>query len=550
MNSILLLTRLQITQSFGAIRAAIEKRAGANGAMAGTALIGLMLLGGIGWVGYTAYGLVGHIGLAKTIYNILFMACGLLTFTFSLPTVLSTFFGSSDINDLLPLPVSPFAIVVSKTLNVLTASYLWTFLFIAAPLAGWGIAAGASMRYWVVYVLAIVFAPMMPTAYAGTLSILIATVFKRVRRKDAITTLTTVISLGLSVGLYFVINGTNFKEGVAAALGSMSAGVGSIVMAFPAYGFAVYALVHADPLGTWLFVLLSLASFAIFVIVARVLYLRIVTSISSGGGSTAAYSGEAVQEQTPVFKALLGTEVHKVVRNSSVMLNYVVYPVVISPVLFGVMLLTDSTKELFERFSTIPDINSKAAGIIMIILMAFAALCCCSNKTAATGVSREGSNWIHMKFIPVPIIDQVRAKVVCGFIINALISLIIMGGGGILFVIRMNINPLVMVCGLALTLSASWLMVCVGAWTESRNPNVDWGNDGDVNVKELKGGGAELRSLLVGLVYAALPLTVTPLTGFDPMIILPILAVAGVAVALVLGRMLLTNTARNIELFE
>ena len=202
MNSILLLTRLQITQSFGAIRAAIEKRAGANGAMAGTALIGLMLLGGIGWVGYTAYGLVGHIGLAKTIYNILFMACGLLTFTFSLPTVLSTFFGSSDINDLLPLPVSPFAIVLSKTLNVLTASYLWTFLFIAAPLAGWGIAAVASMRYWVVYVLAIVFAPMMPTAYAGTLSILIATVFKRVRRKDAITTLTTVISLGLSVGLH------------------------------------------------------------------------------------------------------------------------------------------------------------------------------------------------------------------------------------------------------------------------------------------------------------------------------------------------------------
>ena len=550
MNSILLLTRLQITQSFGAIRAAIEKRAGANGAMAGTALIGLMLLGGIGWVGYTAYGLVGHIGLAKTIYNILFMACGLLTFTFSLPTVLSTFFGSSDINDLLPLPVSPFAIVVSKTLNVLTASYLWTFLFIAAPLAGWGIAAGASMRYWVVYVLAIVFAPMMPTAYAGTLSILIATVFKRVRRKDAITTLTTVISLGLSVGLYFVINGTNFKEGVAAALGSMSAGVGSIVMAFPAYGFAVYALVHADPLGTWLFVLLSLASFAIFVIVARVLYLRIVTSISSGGGSTAAYSGEAAQEQTPVFKALLGTEVHKIVRNSSVMLNYVVYPVVISPVLFGVMLVTDSTKELFGRLSTIPDINSKAAGIIMIFLMAFAALCCCSNKTAATGVSREGSNWIHMKFIPVPIIDQVRAKVVCGFIINALISLIIMGGGGILFVMRMGINPLVVICGLALALGSSWLMVCIGAWTESRNPNVDWGNDGDVNVKELKGGGAELRSLLVGLVYAALPLAVTPLTGFDPMIILPILAVAGVAVALVLGRMLLTNTAHNIELFE
>lgn len=181
MNSILLLTRMQLAQTFGGARAAIEKRTGANGAMAGTVLIALALFGGIGWLGYTAYGIVGSLGLATTVYNMLFLACGLLTFTFSLPTVLSSFFGSSDINDLLPLPVSPFAIVLSKALGVLTSSYLWTLLFIAAPLAGWGIAAGTSLRFWVVYVLAVIFAPMMPTAYAGTLSILIATVFKRVR---------------------------------------------------------------------------------------------------------------------------------------------------------------------------------------------------------------------------------------------------------------------------------------------------------------------------------------------------------------------------------
>ena len=550
MNSILILTRLQIAQSLGALRAAIEKRTGANGAMAGTVLIALMLLGGIGWLGYSAYGLVGRLGMAKTIYNILFMACGMLTFTFSLPTVLSSFFGSSDINDLLPLPVSPFAIVLSKALGVVAASYLWTFLFLAGPLLGWGIAAGVSMRYWVVYILVVLFAPLMPTAYAGTISILIATVFKRVRRKDAITTLTTVITLGISVGLYFLVDGLDLKSGAANALGSMSEGVGSVIMAFPAYGFAVYAFVHADPLGTWLFVLLSLAAFAIFVLVARVLYMRIVTSLSSGAGTAKAYDGQGAQTQTPVFNALLATELRKICRNSSVLLNYVVYPLVISPVMFGFMFFTDSVGELLAKLREMPDVTTQLAGYVVLALMSFTALCACSNKIAATGVSREGSNWMHMKFIPVPLATQVLAKVLPAFIVNALISLAIMASGGYVLVSRLGINAFVIVCGLLLMLGASWLMACMGAWTESRNPNVEWGNDGDVNVKQLKGGGSEMRALLVGLVYSALPLLVTPLVKLDPMVFMPVLAIVGIVVAVLLGRVLLDMTARNIEAFE
>ena len=62
----------------------------------------------------------------------------------------------------------------------------------------------------------------------------------------------------------------------------------------------------------------------VFVLVARVLYMRIVTSLSSSGGRAEAYSGDQAQQQTPVFKALVQTEFRKVVRNSSVLLNYVV----------------------------------------------------------------------------------------------------------------------------------------------------------------------------------------------------------------------------------
>ena len=59
MNSIVLLTRLQLRQTLGGVRGAIEKRTGANGAMAGTALLGVLLFAGVAWLGYSAFGLVG-----------------------------------------------------------------------------------------------------------------------------------------------------------------------------------------------------------------------------------------------------------------------------------------------------------------------------------------------------------------------------------------------------------------------------------------------------------------------------------------------------------
>ena len=165
MNSVVLLTKLQLMQTLGVVRSAIEKRAGANGAMAGTALIGIVLFVCVAWLGYSAYSVVGALGLDEVVFDMLFLVCGVLTFALSLPAILSTFFGASDINDLLPLPVSPFAIAFSKALSALATSYLYTFVIIAAPLAGWGVAAGAGAGYWFAYALAVLLANFVSVCF-------------------------------------------------------------------------------------------------------------------------------------------------------------------------------------------------------------------------------------------------------------------------------------------------------------------------------------------------------------------------------------------------
>jgi ABC-2 type transport system permease protein len=537
-------------QTIGGVRSAIEKKTGEQGAMAGTALIAAMVFAGLGWLGYEAGKLVGGRGFDTTVYDMLLLGCGVLTFAFSLPSILGSFFGSSDINDLLPLPVSPLSIALAKALSALTASYLWTLVFVAGPLAGWGIAAGAGIHYWVTSVLAIIFTPLMPTAYAGTISIVIASLFKRVRRKDSVTTITTVLTLALSIGGFLVSNNLHLSNGVTQALGSISESMGSVVMAFPAYGFAVYALANPDPLGAALFVLISLAAFAVFVLVACVLYLRIVTSLSSSGGGSTSFDGEAVQERTPILASLVRTETRKIYRNSSVLLNYVIYPLFITPALFVFMNLQDTVERMSNLLSSMDNVATTAAGILLIIFMLLATLTAGTNKIATTAISREGSNWTHMKYLPVPMATQVLAKIMPGFIVNVLITLIFMGGCSYVLVAQLGSSPVIAIGGIVYMLGASWLMTCAGAWCESRSPRVTWGNDGDVNVKSLGGGDGSLRSVLIGLAYSLALLLITPLVGLDPVVFTPVLALAGVIVALILGRQLLAATVRNIEAYE
>ncbi|MDO4536873.1 MAG: hypothetical protein Q4B54_01845 [Coriobacteriales bacterium] len=546
MSNIVLLTRLQITEMLGGLRASLEKRTGANGTLAATAILALLALGGLGYLGYIGYAFLGSPEKSKGIFDILFLGVGSLTFIFSLPMVLSSFFASSDINDLLPLPVSPLSVVFSKALGALTSSYLWTLVLIAGPMAGWGIASGAGLHYWIAYLFAVIFAPLMPTAYSGILSIVIASLFKRVRRKDAITTITTVLTLAFAILLNVAFTSVSKSDSSAATIvNSMAESMGGIVMAFPAYGFIIYAFEHVDPLGIALFAGISCATFALFVLVARVLYLRIVTSLSSTGGKTTAYNASEVTSSSSTLKSLLSCEVKKIMRNSSIMLNYVVYPAVITPVIFVVLSSSGGIGAFFSNNTVDMDL---IAPLTMSILMLFTVVATTGNKLSITGISRDGSNWIHAKFLPIPTSTLILSKTLPAFALNAFITLFLFLYPGIQM-LGAGLSIIILVSAIVTMLSYSWLSSCMGIHYDCSNPRVDWGNDGDVNIKVLGGGAGTFRCFLVGLPFFVSPLVSlfikVPATTF-----MPIFAVVSVVLALALGNVLLKRAAHLLETWE
>ena len=563
MNNIILLTRIQLRQSLGAMFDRSDKGKGKAGSKSKSGKVGLIvaaiiivaLIGLMAVGGYFAYKLLHAIdGASAAFVGALLFASALFTFFLGIPSVLSSFFASSDIDDLLPLPLTELSISVSKALSALSSSYVAPALFLIGPLVGWGIAAGAGPLYWVALVLIVICAPMIPVAYAGIIGILLASVFKKLRSKDTVTTLATVVSI--VIGLAASLSGQLFNGGgdqTASMLIGAQGVVGSVLMAFPAYIFAGGALA-GDMVSLLLYVLISLAIFAVFILFSRVMYLRIVTRLSSGGHTAKAYAGEVASKSSSVFSTLLRADASKVKRTSALFLTQFIYPVLIMAFCLGI-----------AAWRTIPQVGENIAeftaanpggGDTLIApfalsgVLVFSALISMANRLSQTAISREGSNWSHMKLLPVPYEIQLRAKTVIGMAGNALVAFVALAAVMGYLIAVMEVSPLFLVCGIVLAASAIWLSACVGIAADASAPLVAWGNDSEANNKTPGGGGGTIRSLVVYLIIGLLPLLGSILTGFDPYIVIPVVSVASAVVAFFLGRRSISRAAYNLAVFE
>ena len=561
MNNIILLTRIQLKQSLGAMFDRSDKRKSKSGSASGrigfivaaVVIAALLVVMGVG--GYFGYQLLHTIpGASSAFVDILLVGSAIFTFFLGVPSVLSSFFASSDIDDLLPLPLTELSISVSKALSSLSSSYVAPALFLIGPLAGWGVAAGAGPMFWVALVLIVICAPMIPVAYAGIISILLASAFKKLRSKDTVTTLATVVSI--VVALAASLSGQLFNGGgeeAATMLIGAQGVVGGVTAAFPAYMFAGNAL-EGDVTALLLYVLISVAIFAVFVLFSRVMYLRIVTRLSSGGHAAKAYAGEVASKGSSVFTTLVRADVSKVVRTSGLFLTQIVYPALIMVFCVGIA----AWRSIPQVADHIPEFlaANPTGGDILIAPFAlsgslvFAALISMGNRLSLTAISREGSNWAHMKYIPVPYETQLSAKAVVGIFSDALVAIVMLGAIMGYLIVALNVNPLFLACGLVLAASAIWLSACVGIAADASAPHVTWGNDSEASNKTTGGGGGTIRSLVVYLVIGLLPLLGSILTGLDPYIVIPAVSAAVAIVAFIMSRRYISRAARNLAAFE
>lgn len=429
MRKELLLTKIPLKCGMGSMLPAGKKKRQIIGQWALYLLIAVCivpLLVLLYQFGRAMYQTLSPLRLEYLAYDITLLLLSLTTLILSLPFAMSVLFLAKDIEYLLPMPLSPWQIAGAKLCTVLLYEYITTAAVGIPMLAGIGTAAHHGIAYFLFAALVLLALPILPVIYGCLLGVLILPLTTKLRRKEAVTTLFSIliILLASGAGLLFSYFGETLGSlDIAAIITGNKQLLIQAEYIFPNLLLAGRALKSTDPAMLLLYVLTAAAAILVFLLAGNRFYLKAVSGmneVSQKREKLSAAEEMRALKTSGIVKSCALREWKLLVRTPVYFLNCVLSAFLV-PVILLVALIVPLLGNMEELQKFLPQVSQlfqmfgtdQLSGVLMLTVFALTTLFCTMNLSAATCISREGSNFIEMKYIPVPYKKQLQGKMLC-----------------------------------------------------------------------------------------------------------------------------------------
>jgi ABC-2 type transport system permease protein len=423
-----------------------------------------------------AYRLLKPLGMETALLDMGIAMGQAMILLFGIYYVIGALYFSRDMEMLIPLPLKPSDVMISKFAVIVVSEYLTTAIIVLPFIITYGILAHSEAGYWVNAALVYLVMPITPLAIVSVPVVAMMRVINISRKKDLLIILGSIVMLATVLSFQFLIQRATTQnlrtQDVVALLSSPGSALVRIRTWFPpgiwaakaiAGGFSRTGLIYLGiVLGSSfsVFGALTMLSERFFyggVVGLNEIAMRkrrltrneIVRQISSGRHAvTAIFVREwRIMNRTPVF-----------------LLNGV-----IMGILFPLMLL------FFLRSGAIPFTEIPASGMTapsVLIAALYMTICSCINGVSASAFSREGVQFWISKAIPVAPREQVAAK----FLHSYLMGTVGIIAALIVIIIRIHPKAADLMAALGLALVASALLTAAGMIIDLARPMFDWTN--------------------------------------------------------------------------
>jgi ABC-2 type transport system permease protein len=462
----------------------------------------MLLFVGFSFFGMIAYGMyevLAQSGQQGVLLGMGLAVASIWVFLMSITSILTVFYYEDDIENLLPLPFQPSQIVTAKFLTVLLTQYVFSSFFLFPIVIVYGIRSGAFLTYYLYAILIYLLFPIIPLVIVSLLMMVLMRYTNLGKNKDRGRLFMGLFSIIFIVGINLFIQWNNrgsSPEKMAQLLtGDGSGLLVSVTKYFPSTYFAALSLLKHESVQGLLYLLLFAALcflfFGIFYITAQKYYLKGVIGLSGGTSKqkdTAAY--EQTTKQGSKWAAYVKKEIRLLVRTPAFFLNCIIQGFTTPVIFFFAFFMNNGGVSWLKGALKNPEQLGLALGVGFCAGMFLIS----SNMTATTSFSRDGSNWIANRYLPIPASTIVFAKVFTAWIVNAFILCVF----AIAIVVLANTSPLFTILWLLLCLNGLWLTSLIGVRWDAQTADVHWENE----QKMFKGRYTPLWNFLVNIVMA------------------------------------------------
>ena len=421
------------------------------------------------------YAILHAVGQESALIVMGVIAGQMVIFILGLFYVISAFYFSNDLERLIPLPLRPREVVVSK-LIVVTINEYFTIMPIVLPcLLGYGILARAPVDYWILLAPVYLLLPVIPLALSALLAIGLMRVVNLSRKKDAL----IIAGSLLLVTLNILFQARTHQEGDNAAIMRFFAEKDGLVQVigrnFPPSKWASRSLTLGfSPGGLLQFLLLAgVSGLAVvgMIALAEKLFYKGVIGLNEIAAKRRKFSRVEMEKRISSgrhpIRAVFLREVRLMNRTPIYLLNGVLVGVIV-PVIFlaGAKSGGGGLVAVFKR------LESSHATTLILGLAAFFLVCGCINGTASSTFSREGRHFWISKAIPVPWRQQVAAK----FLHSYVVSLIGIVAAAVVAAVVIGIPAASMFLAALLALAGSAALNVAGMRVDLARPLLKWTN--------------------------------------------------------------------------
>lgn len=360
--------------------------------------------------------------------GILFLNCSLI-FIFSLFIIPAVFYFSNDIDILLSLPLKGEQIIAAKFTVCVIYEYLFSFAILIPSAAAYIHVNGFSFSLCLFTVLTALLIPIFPLVLSTAFTVLIMRFMPYFKNKDHFNFISGILLVAVGVGISISVNSISPQE-QAEIIQLFVSGNNSFltffIKLFPIIPYFSYAIVQGSIIDFLIGVAICIISLMVLLGLGKLWYFKGAIGNSETSGSQKRLEELSAKEihQTNKTIAYLKKEWRLLYRTPAFATNCLGSTLLFPILLLLMGMLNQDQRLLLSMISSAQDAANFPYYVVLIGL-GIGLFIGVVNSISATAVSREGTNYIVMKYLPFSFRKQIQAKALLGIIIGIMGNLFI-----------------------------------------------------------------------------------------------------------------------------
>lgn len=454
------------------------------------------------------------------IFSAGFQFTALLIFTFSLFLIPSVYYFSKDINTLLALPLTPQTIIASKFSVCLIYEYLFTAAICIPMTIAYGQVADITVIMFIFMLIAFLTLPIYPLILSSIITMLMMRFAPFMKNRDRFNIIGSILILVFAFIFSFYINQIETLD-PNQMLALLQEGNNSLMSIFsylfPNVPYIAKAIVNIDMISFITYIGIIIVSVVIFVLIAKNLYLKGVIGVEESSSSRKQLSKQKI-ERSVRKQSILSTYIKKeyrlLIRTPVYLMNCFVMAFLPAFMVLS-SLFTSGISDFSELIPEgMLDTIIEQPNFVWIVLIAglISGIACANlNLISSTSISREGANYIFMKYIPVPLQTQINAKALSGTIISILSIVLFLIPIWIIIKLPVYIVLLFLISSSISSVLGNYLGILI----DLLHPKLTWEQEAAAVKQNITGmialfGGVGI-AIIIGIIASNLPADMLPI---------------------------------------